>query len=150
MDTPAFIEFKLDQTKQLLYGRWLRDITFEEYKAGLHQTYKLIQQHNIRLWLQNSEKLSPRSLPEVKWVSEEFGLMLMQSDVKYLAIVTPRSSAHFPDLQAMREKAYRIFGKTKSMEVFETEEEALAWLIPNLQYYKLPSETLQLPNSEVD
>ena len=137
-----FIEFRLDTDKKLLYGKWLRDVDNTEYQAGLKQIHQLIRDNNITLWLQNSEVLSPRPLEDQKWVAEEFGLMLVQSPIKYIAIVTPKHSLHHTELLSMREKAYRIFGKTKYVELFETEEEGLAWLIPNMQFYRLPVKKL--------
>jgi len=136
-----FIEFRIDTDKKLLYGKWLRNVTSTEYKAGLQEVGKLLNQYDMKLWLQNSEKLEPLNINDQKWLTEQFGILLIQFPLQYIAVVTPRNSAHFAELLAVREKAYRIFGKSKHVEVFETEEEALAWLIPNMQYYRLPATT---------
>ncbi|NDK55805.1 hypothetical protein [Pontibacter fetidus] len=147
MENPFdFIEFRLDADKKLLYGKWLRDVNNAEYQSGLKYTYELIKDNAITRWLQNSTHLSPRALEDQKWVAEDFGLMLTQSPIKYIATVVPANSLHYPVLLSLREKAYRIFGKTKFMEIFETEEEALAWLIPNMQFYRLPAKIL-VPNT---
>ncbi|MEJ8755638.1 hypothetical protein WG947_01405 [Pontibacter sp. H259] len=136
-----FIEFRIDPERKLLYGKWLRDVSVEEYKAGLQIIGQLLTEHAIKLWLQNSERLTPRSVPEQKWLTEEFAILLMQSVIKYIAVVADKNSPHSTGLATIREKAYRIFGKTKSVEIFESEEDALAWLIPNMQYYRLPATT---------
>ncbi|MER2996775.1 hypothetical protein [Pontibacter populi] len=138
-DVENYLEFRIDTDKKLLYGKWLRDVTNQEYMAGLKQTYSLINSHNIVRWLQNSTLLQPRNLADQKWVAEEFGLLLTLSTIKYIAVVVPRESPHHNVLLSLRDKAYRIFGKTKFIELFDTEQEALAWLIPNLQFYRLPS-----------
>lgn len=134
-----FIEFRLDTDKKLLYGKWLREVDNTEYQSALKHIYQLIKDNNITLWLQNSENLLPRSLEGQKWVAEEFGFMIAQSPVQYVAIVLPKHSLHHAELLSLRDKAYRIFGKTKYIELFETEQEALAWLIPNMQFYRLPA-----------
>ena len=134
-----YLEFRIDTDKKLLYGKWLRDVTNEVYVAGLRQAYSLITSNDIMRWVQNSEHLQARNLSDQKWVAEEFGLLLTLSSIKYIAVVVARNSAHYNVLLSLREKAYRIFGKTKSVELFETDQEALAWLIPNMQFYRLPS-----------
>ena len=147
-NTDDFIEFRIDQDKKLLYGKWLRNVNNEEYKAGLQHVYKLIDKYQIKLWLQNSEQLEPRSVEDQKWVSEEFGFLLIQSPVKYLAIVTPRQSPHYAVLLSLREKAYRIFGKAKQMEIFESDEEGIGWLIPNMQHYRLPVSSFTISSDQ--
>lgn len=140
METPVdYLEIKIDDAKHLLYGKWLRDVTNDEYKAGLRYMYQLIVKHEIVSWLQNSEYLLPRNVGDQKWIAEEFAVLVMQSSVKYMAVVVPKTSAHYAVLSSIREKAYRIFGRSKLVELFETNEEALAWLTPNLQHYRLPN-----------
>jgi hypothetical protein len=138
----TYLEFRIDTDKKLLYGKWLRDVNNEEYKAGLKQIYTLIKSYDILRWVQNSELLQPRDLTDQKWLAEEYGLLLTLSSIKYIAVIVPRQSPHYNILMSLREKAYRIFGKSKYVELFETEQEALAWLIPNMQFYRLPSTTL--------
>ncbi|MBJ6118333.1 hypothetical protein JAO76_09030 [Pontibacter sp. BT310] len=138
----TYLEFRIDTDKKLLYGKWLRDVNNEEYKAGLEQIYTLIKSNDILRWVQNSELLQPRDLTDQKWLAEEYGLLLTLSSIKYIAVIVPRQSPHYNILMSLREKAYRIFGKSKYVELFETEQEALAWLIPNMQFYRLPSTTL--------
>lgn len=138
-EVSAYLEFRMDADKKLLYGKWLRDVNNNEYMAGLKQTYSLISSNNIVRWVQNSEQLRPRTLADQKWVAEEFAFLLSLSSIKYIAIVVLPESAHYNVLLSLREKAYRIFGKNKCIELFETEQDALAWLIPNLQFYRLPS-----------
>jgi hypothetical protein len=138
----TYLEFRIDTDKKLLYGKWLRDVNNEEYKAGLKQIYNLIKSNDILRWVQNSELLRPRDLTDQKWLAEEYGLLLTLSSIKYIAVIVPRQSPHYNILMSLREKAYRIFGKSKYVELFETEQEALAWLIPNMQFYRLPSTTL--------
>ncbi|HEY4650159.1 MAG TPA: hypothetical protein VIG72_02045 [Pontibacter sp.] len=134
-----FIEFRIDSHKKLLYCRWLRDVNTTEYKAGLDRVHHLLVTHNIQLWLQDSTPLQPRTADVLRWTTEEFGLLLIQSPLKQLAVVAPPTSPHFAVLRSLREKAYRIFGRTKQLELFETHEEALRWLTPNLPHYRLPS-----------
>lgn len=143
-----YIEFRIDADKKLLYGKWLRNVNSEEYIAAMKYIIELIEAQGIRLWLQNSFNLDPRSLEEQRWIAEEFALLLSQSSLKYMAFVVSKDSPHHTILIALREKGYRIFGKSINMELFESEEEALGWLIPNMQYYRLPSQKLIVkPNS---
>lgn len=137
-----FVEFRLDTDKKLLYAKWLRDVDTTEYRLVLNYIHQLIKDNHITLWLQNSEHLLPRSLEDQKWAAEEFGFMIAQSLIKYVAIVLPKHSPHYAELLSLRDKAYRIFGKTKHIQLFETEQEALAWLIPNMQFYRLPAKKL--------
>lgn len=132
-----YLEYRLDSRKQLLYCRWKRDINQAEYKAGLLFIYKKLIEHDVRLWLQDSSAIQSRTVAELKWLAEEFSFMLTRTALKYIAIVTPDTRTHYTELRLMREKAYRIFGKQVLMEVFDTTEEALSWLLPNLQHYRL-------------
>ncbi|MBC5774744.1 hypothetical protein H8S95_11775 [Pontibacter sp. KCTC 32443] len=141
-NTTDFLEIKVDTEKKLLYGKWLRNVDNREYKAGLRQLYQLIINHSISLWLQNSEHLQPRNAEDQKWAAEEFALLLSQSSMKQLAVVSPKATPHYAILCSMREKAYRIFGKTKQVELFETNEAALKWLTPHLLFYRLPAATI--------
>lgn len=136
-NTSDFIEYRIDTRRKLLYSRWLRNVTPQEYKAGLHQVHELLVQNEVTHWLQDSNALQPRNIEDQKWAAEEFGILLIQSPLKFLAVVVPSTSMHYPVICSLREKAYRIFGKTKLMEVFNTTEEALAWLLPNMQHYRL-------------
>ncbi|NEM97652.1 STAS/SEC14 domain-containing protein [Pontibacter burrus] len=146
MGNPAdYLEYRLDSKKQLLYCRWTRDVNQAEYKAGLQFIYKKLVEHDTRLWLQDSTVLQPRTVAELKWVVEEFSFMLTSTSIKYVAVVTPHSRTHYAELRMIREKAYRIFGKQVLMEVFDTVEEALSWLLPNLQHYRL--QDLMTPGS---
>jgi hypothetical protein len=133
-----FIEYRVDTRKSLLYGKWLRNVNNEEYRQGLQHAYDLMLKYNLTIWLQNSENLAPRCIEDFKWATEEFAVMLVRSDVTKLALVTPSTHPHYTDLSQMRERAYRIFGKSKQLEIFNTDAEALRWLIPNMQHYRLP------------
>ncbi|MBB6610665.1 hypothetical protein H7F15_06425 [Pontibacter sp. Tf4] len=138
MNTSDFMECRIDDRKKLLYCRWLRDVEQDEYRTGLMQVYQLIKENALELWLQDSSVLTPRSVPNLKWLTEEFGILLVQSTLKFCAVVTPSALPHHAGLASIRDKAYRIYGKTKLIQVFDTTDEALAWLLPNLQHYRLP------------
>lgn len=138
-----YIEFRIDTEKKLLYSKWLRNVTSEEYKEGTLKAYDLIEQNGIRLWMHNrNNQMPPLDIELQKWITEDFALLLTQSPVQFVAIVCSPDLEKRGLLQAIRDKSYRVFGRTTRTEFFDTEEEALAWLLPNMQHYRLPGKTL--------
>ena len=133
-----FLLYGLDISKKLLYSKWAMPIESNQYRKGLQHLVKVIHDHEVTLWIHESILLNDLGVEDTKWTTEVLGLLLLHSRLKHIAIVRPQASSTSAPALSLREKAYRIYGKSVSVEFFDTTEEAKAWILPNLQHYNLP------------
>jgi hypothetical protein len=141
INSPDYLYYCVDANKKLLYSKWLRPVSSEEYREGLHFLYDVVQSNSLILWLINNQNVEKLDVQDQKWLTEEYGLLLMGSPLKFMANVFPESAEIALAIKAIRDKAYRIFGKGMIVDFFEDEETALAWLLPHMQHYRLPKST---------
>ncbi|WP_242929291.1 hypothetical protein [Pontibacter vulgaris] len=133
-----YLSHYIDRDKKLLYSKWLREISSDEYHEGMQKLYELICNNGLTHWLHDISIQTQHSQEDQKWSSEDFALMLIQSGLKYMAIVIPENPTSKQTGEMLRDKSYRIFGKTVLIEFFDSVETATAWLLPNLQHYRIP------------
>ncbi|MFD2247725.1 hypothetical protein [Pontibacter ruber] len=139
--SPDYLLYLVDANKQLLYSKWLRSVSSDEYREGMSLLCEVLQKHNLCLWLHNNKHLTQLDVQEQRWVTEELGLLLVGSNLKYLASICPDHEGTSMSIKSVRDRAYRIYGKRVIAELFEDEETALAWMLPNMQHYRLPKLT---------
>lgn len=138
-NTSLLIKYGVDPEHKLLYSKWAGDFTSAQYRASITFLTEVIKANRIQLWLHETIKLQSMPLEDQIWTVEVFALDLAQSDLKHIAIVRPEITEAIRIGKAMKDRAYRIFGRLVGVEFFETIEEAKAWLIPSRQFYKLPA-----------
>ncbi|MEJ8800519.1 hypothetical protein [Pontibacter sp. H249] len=133
-----YLLYGFDTSKKLLYSKWTKPIESQQYRKGLQHLIQVIHDHELTLWIHESIRLNDLSIDDIKWTTEVLALILSQSRLKHIGIVRPQgSTSPLPGL-SLREKAYRIYGKSVGIEFFDTTEEAKAWIMPQLLHYKLP------------
>ncbi|WP_439883312.1 hypothetical protein ACSX1A_09085 [Pontibacter sp. MBLB2868] len=149
VNSSLLISYGVDPENKLLYSKWIAPFTSEQYRAGLQHLAEVIHNNHIKLWIHESIGINEIASLDQKWTTEVLALILVQSTLEYLAIVRPDTKEQVVVAgNILREKAYRIFGKSVRVEFFDSTEEAKAWLIPKRQYYKLPA--LSDPSQKID
>lgn len=138
-NSSSLITYGIDPGNKLLYSKWTAHFDSEQYRTGLQHLAEVVHNNQIRLWLHESIGLNEISTSDQKWTTEVLALVLIQSSLEFFAIVRPDKQEHALAGNTLRDKAYRIFGKSVRVEFFESLEEAKAWLVPRRQYYKLPA-----------
>lgn len=134
-----YLSYGLDTSKKLLYSKWAMRVESPQYRQGLQRLVKVIHDNEVELWIHESVRLNDMDIDDVKWTTEVLALILSQTRLKHIAIVRPQGSTSNVHGNSIREKAYRIYGKNVGVEFFDTVEEAKAWILPQLQHYKLPN-----------
>ncbi|PRY09967.1 hypothetical protein CLV24_11635 [Pontibacter ummariensis] len=137
--TSDYFISSVDPHIRLLYGKWLRPVTSQLYRQALQQACETIQHMRIRFWLQDSTLLATREVQDQKWATEVMALLLAQSSLQQFAVVHPDDPYMKASGEAMREKAFRIFGKQLKVEFFDSVQEAKNWLLPHYSNYMLPA-----------
>ncbi len=137
-----YLLYGLDVSKKLLYSKWAAPIEGHNYREGLLHLLQVIHANDITLWIHESKRMYNLSVDDQTWLTEVLALLISQSSLKYLAIVRPEDNILPTSGNALRDKAYRIYGKNIRLEFFDTVEEAKAWILPNLQHYKLPNHNI--------
>ncbi len=143
-----YLMYYIDADKKLLYSKWLRGTSSLEYRTGMHQLYELLGQNDLTHWLHDTSFPAIPDPEDQKWLLENFALSLMQTNLKFMAIVIPEEPKLGYNRELQREKGYRIFGKRILVEFFDSIETATAWLLPNLQHYRIPLPDTLKPNIE--
>ena len=138
-DSSSLITYGIDPGNKLLYSKWTAPFDSEQYRTGLQHLAEVVHNNQIKFWLHESIGLHEISTLDQKWTTEVLALLLVQSPLEYFAIVRPNQQEHAIAGNTIREKAYRIFGRSVKVEFFDSVEEAKAWLVPRRQYYKLPA-----------
>jgi hypothetical protein len=138
-NTLDYLLYGLDVSKKLLYSKWSSAIEVSQYKEGLLHLIQVINANETTLWIHESKRMHNLAIEDQKWLTQVLALMVSQSSLKYIAIVRPENATTPTYCYTLREKAYRIYGKNIHLEFFDSVEEAKAWILPNLQHYKLPN-----------
>ena len=138
-NTLDYLLYGIDSSKKLLYSKWSTTIDGPKFREGLLHLLQVIHANDLTLWIHESKRLYDLTIEDQKWITEVLALLITQSSLKYLAVVRPEKSKAITSGNALREKAYRIYGKNIRLEFFDSVEDAKAWILPNLQHYKLPS-----------
>ena len=134
-----YLLYGIDASKKLLYSKWATPIDSAQYREGLQHLVRIVHDKEIALWIHESRRLQDLSVEDQKWTTEVLALILTQSKLRHIAIVRSLGSTQSNPGHSLREKAYRIYGKSIGVEFFDTTEEAKAWILPQLQHYKLPA-----------
>ncbi|MDX5423456.1 MAG: hypothetical protein LPK14_14470 [Hymenobacteraceae bacterium] len=133
-----YLAYGIDSHKKLLHSKWTRPISHTELREGLQHLVEVIYNHEIKLWLHHSMVLDTLSMQDLNWLKEVLSLLLVQSSLKQMAIVSDEESDQKRVGESLREKSYRIFGKGVLVEFFPNTGLATAWLLPHLVNYRLP------------
>lgn len=134
-----YLLYGIDASKKLLYSKWASPIDSTQYREGLQRLVRIVHDNEIKLWIHESRRLHDLSVEDQKWTTEVVALLLTQSKLRHIAIIRPQGNQQPHQGLSLREKAYRIFGRIIGVEFFDTTEEAKAWILPQLQHYKLPT-----------
>ena len=134
-----YLLYGIDTSKKLLHSKWATPVNAAQIKEGLQHLVSTLHNKDVELWIHESRHLHELTKDDKTWIIEVLGLILLQSNLKYIAIVRPQGIEAINVGKAIRDKAYRIYGKRIGIEFFDTTEEAKAWILPNLQHYRLPA-----------
>ncbi|WP_299826526.1 hypothetical protein [uncultured Pontibacter sp.] len=133
-----YLMYGIDASRKLLYSKWAMPIDSGHFRAGLQHMAQVIHDQEIKLWIHESIRLNDLETEDQRWTTEVLALILSQSSLKYIAIVRPPGNEIKSMGNSIRDKAYRIYGKNVGIEFFDAVDEAKAWIVPQLQHYKLP------------
>ncbi|WP_439882536.1 hypothetical protein ACSX1A_05075 [Pontibacter sp. MBLB2868] len=131
MMTPesSFLVLSILKPQKLIFTKILRPVNHEEYKSAMLEVYGKLQQFGLEYWVMDSTS-SNFTMLDQKWSVEHLGLLLQDTKIRKVAMVRDRDAILQVIAESMRAKVYRIFGKDKELEHFETLEEALHYLVP--------------------
>lgn len=124
----------LDHSLPVLYHKWLRKPTSEEFRNGLKRIQKeyikLSEKYNDLFWLANTELLSELTEEDEEWLVEEWDSLLFdQAEVKVHAVVLGDDLyADYPMEKFKMHSKKEFQKKNVRLGVFPDEESAYEWM----------------------
>ncbi|WP_242929293.1 hypothetical protein [Pontibacter vulgaris] len=131
-----FISISLDHGNSLAIIRWLRQVEAKEYRCGVLKSGRIIINTKVERLLVNSLKLGVPTLQDQNWVAEKLKEIFDRSNIRRVARVV------FPEIffQIASERIFKtltIPGSNYEIETFTSEEEAMEWLLNDIQTTEL-------------
>lgn len=122
-----YLEIKLYEDSNLLYSKWNRSVSSEEYRAGVRKVMQLLQQE-VYYWIMDSEKLPTLIISEQQWLLRELCPFLVDTQLKKLARIG--NGDIFSDLviENLAEQASQVHSYQLAFKQCKTHEEAMVWL----------------------
>jgi hypothetical protein len=115
--------------QKMIYSKFLRPISYEEYKIAMLNVFELIQKSKLTKWVMVSS-VSDFTMESQKWSVEYLGLLFQDTTLQKVAMVRDQDAILQVVAEKMRSKIYSLYGTEKELEHFESLEEALNFLAP--------------------
>jgi len=122
-----YLEIKLYEDSSLLYSKWNRSVSSEEYRAGVRKVMQLLQQE-IYYWIMDSAKLPTLIISEQQWLLREFCPFLVDMQLKKFARIG--NGDIFSDLviENLAHHASQTYSYQLAFKQCKTHHEAMEWL----------------------
>ncbi|OKL40326.1 hypothetical protein [Pontibacter flavimaris] len=127
-ELPEYLTSRIVPEEDLLHITWMRPVSTEEYREGLHAIKQLILDQSTRLWLADSRRLSHVTFEDQQWIIKELIPLLLKSQLQKVARVVKADVFTYISFENMMSKAQENLNVHVQMEQFTTVESALGWL----------------------
>ncbi|MBF9254563.1 hypothetical protein I2I11_14760 [Pontibacter sp. 172403-2] len=122
-----YLEIKLYGEQNLLYAKWKRSVSSEEYRTGVRNLVRLLQEEVYYLII-DSEKLPTLVIPEQQWLLREFCPLLANTKVRKMARIGNGDVFSYLVIDNLTEQASQTYSFQLAFKHCKTMEEAMEWL----------------------
>lgn len=123
-----YLFISLNKEELLLHTKWLRSVTSEEYRAGIHAMKEVILENKVELWIIDSRLLGNILFADQQWIKREIAPLIKFSNLQKIARVLTEDVFNYISFENMMQRAREEYDIVIELEQFSSLEAALDWL----------------------
>ncbi|WP_242919946.1 hypothetical protein [Pontibacter liquoris] len=123
-----YLQITLYEENNILYSKWTRDVTQDEYRAGIKQILRRLQQPHIYYWISDCGKLTGLTILNQQWLLREIAPALCSIPLKKIAHIGNDDVFSFLVMDNIVQKTIELYDFQADFMQFKTYEAAVHWL----------------------
>ena len=127
-EVPDYLYTALKEEEKLLHMRWLRNVTSEEYRAGINVVKDIILHHRVERWLIDSRLIDSILFADQQWIKREIAPLIKFSNLQKIARVLTEDIFSYISFENMIQQVIEEHDLKLDLAQFSSLEAAFDWL----------------------
>lgn len=127
-EVPDYLFTSLKEEEKLLHMKWLRNVTSEEYRAGINVVKEMILHHRVERWLIDSRLIDSILFADQQWIKREIAPLIKFSSLQKIARVLTEDIFNYISFENMIQQVIEEHDLQLDLAQFSSLEAAFDWL----------------------